>query len=89
MFVSLEECPIYDERLVDPTYANSFLGKCAEDIASSEQHSVLPNDCQYNESGDAELESSSVTYNSTLEHLHCDETVEGTFNLNPGQATER
>ena len=60
-----------------------------EDIEHKDQHSVLPNDCQYNESSGAEFEGSGVTNNTTLEHLHCDETPEGTFNLNAGQANER
>ena len=60
-----------------------------EDIEHKDQHSALPNDCQYNESSDAEWESYSVTNNTTLENLLCDETAEGTFNFNPGQANER
>ena len=87
LFIILEECHIYDERPTDPIFPNNLLEKCAEDIAHSEEHSGLPNDCQYHESSGAELESFSVTNNTTLEH-HCDETAEGTFKLNPGQANE-
>ena len=60
-----------------------------EDIEHKDQRSVLPNDCQYNESSGAEFESFSVTNNTTSENLHCDETAKGTFNPNPGQANER
>ena len=89
LFVSLEACHVDDERPTDPISQRYLLGKCTEDIGSSEHHSILPNSCQYNESSDAELESSGVTNNTTLENLHYDETPEGTFNLNPGQANER
>ena len=89
LFVSLKARRTYDKRHVDPIPPNYLLGKCAEDIESSEQHFVLPNDCRYNESSGTELESSGVTSNITLESLYCDETAEGTFNLNPGQAYER
>ena len=81
LFVSLEACHVDDERPTDPISQRYLLGKCTEDIGSSEHHSILPNSCQYNESSDAELE--------RLENPHYDETPEGTFNLNPGQANER
>ena len=90
LFVSLDTCHVDDdERPPDPICPGYLPGKCTEDKASSEQHFVLPNDCQYNESSDAEWESYSVTNNTTLENLLCDETAEGTFNFNPGQVNER
>ena len=85
----MKECYIIDERPVDPIFSNSFLGKCAEGIEHSEQHSVLRNDCQYNESSGTELESASVTNSTTLKNLHRDEAAEGTFNLSHGQTSKR
>ena len=87
--VSLEACHIDDERPPDPINPRYLPGKCVEVIEHKDQHSVLPNDCQYNESSGAELESFSVTNNTTSENLHCDETAKGTFNLNLDQANER
>ena len=60
-----------------------------EDIDHSDQHSVLPNDCQCNESSGAELESSSVTNNTTIKNLHRDESAKGKSNHNPGQPNRR
>ena len=57
---------------------------CAEDIELLEHHSPLTVGCQCNESSGVEWKSSSMTNNTTLENLHCDETAEGPFNLNPG-----
>ena len=87
--VSLEACHIDDERPPDPINPRYLPGKCVEVIEQKDQHSVLSNDCQYNESSGAELESFSVTNNTTSENLHCDETAKGTFNLNLDQANER
>ena len=73
-------------RYIYPRY---LPGKCVEDIEHKDQHSALHNDCQYNKSSGAELESFSVTNNTTSENLHCDETAKGTFNFDPGRANER
>ena len=62
---------------------------CAEDIERLEDHSPLTIDCQYDESGGTEWKRSSMTDKTTLEYLHCVETAEGPFTLNPGLANER
>ena len=62
---------------------------CTEDIERVEHHSPLTIDFQYNESSGAEWKISSITNNTTLENLHCDETAMEQFHLNPGQANER
>ena len=62
---------------------------CTEDRELLEHHFPLTIDCQNNENSGAEWKSFSMRNNVTLENLHCDETVEGPFNLNPDQANER
>ena len=98
---SISSCVIYlsDEDTPSPGERNvlvhvnsmtlSLEQVCAEDLELSEHHSPLTIDYQCNESSGTELESSSVTNNTTLESLHCDVTAEGPFHLTPGQANER
>ena len=62
---------------------------CAEDIERLKHHSPLTVDRQYNGSSNAEWKGSNITNNTTLENLHCDETAERSFILDPGQETER
>ena len=59
---------------------------CTGDTDRLEHHSPLTIEPQY--SG-AEWKSSSIMNNTALENLHCNETVEGLFHLNPSQADER
>ena len=62
---------------------------CAEDIERLKHHSPLTVDRQYNGSSNAEWKGSNITNNTTLENLHCDETAERSFILDPDQETER
>ena len=92
IFLSDEDTPSPREKKVLINVNSMTLSSehiCREDIERLEHHSPLAIDCQYNESSGTELESSSVTNNTTLESLHCDVTAEGPFHLTPGQANER
>ena len=92
IFLSDEDTPPSWERnvFIDVnTMTSSAEHVCIEDIERLEHHSPLTIDCQYNGSSNAEWKSFSITNNTTLENLHCDDTTEGPFHLNPSRADER
>lgn len=72
-----------------PISPNFLLGKGLEDTKRLEHHSLLPDDCQYNESSGAESKSSCPTEITVLEEPHPDDNAEGPLKLNPGKAIER
>ena len=92
IFVSDRDTPSPWERniLIDVDRMTSSLEHVwVEDIERLEHPSPLTIDCQYNESSSAGWKGSSMTDKTTLEYLHCVETAEGPFNLNPRLANGR